>query len=149
MLDTIRARPDADRVAVSTTGEIDADGIVMHSGFVRGYAGTSWAQLIEAAFPGRFDAVAVANDGRCAAWGEFVAGHGRAHASLAHFVLGTGLGGGAVVDGVLLRDPHGFAGNFGHVAVASDDPTTAAAGRATASSRSARRAVSSTTRVAE
>ena len=111
-----------DRVAISTTGVVSADGTVIYSGSIAGYAGTRWAELFEQSFPGRFDAVHVANDGDCAAWAEFVAGRGRSTGALAHFVLGTGLGGGAVVADALVTDPPGGRGNFGHVAVPAPEP---------------------------
>lgn len=117
-----------DRVAISTTGIVNGDGIVTESGSITGYAGTSWARTLEQAFPGRFEAVHVANDGDCAAWAEFVAGGGRRAKSLAHFVLGTGLGGGAVVGGSLVADPPGGPGNFGHVPVPADEPATCVCG---------------------
>jgi glucokinase len=119
-----------ERLGISTTGVVDADGIVTYSGSIAGYGGTSWQRTLEQAFPGRFEVVHVANDGDCAAWGEFVAGSGRGCESLAHFVLGTGLGGGAVVAGELVADPPGGRGNFGHVPVpASERATCAACGR--------------------
>ncbi|HYZ28821.1 MAG TPA: ROK family protein [Thermoleophilaceae bacterium] len=119
-----------DRVAISTTGLVDADEIVTYSRSIAGYAGTSWSHALERAFPGRFEAVHVANDGDCAAWAEFVAGSGRSSESHAHFVLGTGLGGGAVVAGALVTDPPGGAGNFGHLPVpATEHLTCAACGR--------------------
>jgi glucokinase len=111
-----------ERVAISTTGIVNAEGIVTGSGFITGYAGTSWEHTLEQAFPGRFEVVHVANDGNCAAWAEFVAGSGRSAGSLAHFVLGTGLGGGAIVGGELVADPPGGPGNFGHVSVPAKEP---------------------------
>jgi glucokinase len=117
-----------DRVAISTTGIVDADGVVTESGFITGYAGTSWAQALEQSFPGRFQVVHVANDGDCAAWAEFAAGNGRDSESLAHFVLGTGLGGGAIVGGEIVADPPGRAGNFGHVAVPAEKRATCVCG---------------------
>jgi glucokinase len=116
------------RVAISTTGVVSADGIVTESGFIADYAGTSWAQTLEQSFPARFEVVHVANDGDCAAWAEFVVGRGRRSKSLAHFVLGTGLGGGAIVGGELVADPPGGRGNFGHVTVPAKEPATCACG---------------------
>jgi glucokinase len=116
------------RVAISTTGIVSAAGIVTDSGFITDYAGTSWAQTLEQAFPARFEVVHVANDGDSAAWAEFLVGRGRRSKSLAHFVLGTGLGGGAVVGGELVVDPPGGRGNFGHVPVPAKEQATCACG---------------------
>jgi glucokinase len=117
-----------DRVAISTTGIVDADEIVTVSGSITGYAGTSWAQTLEQSFPGKFEVIRVANDGDCAAWAEFVAGSGQSAESLAHFVLGTGLGGGAIVAGELVADPPGGRGNFAHVTVPAKERATCVCG---------------------
>lgn len=57
--------------------------------------------------------VVVENDGRTAALGECWCGAGRGARSVALIVVGTGIGGGAVVDGELIRGRHGVAGAFG------------------------------------
>jgi glucokinase len=124
----LRCMGSIDRVAISTTGIVDTEGMVTHSGFITGYAGTSWAQTLEQSFAGRFEEVHVANDGDCAAWAELVTGSGRRSKSIAHFVLGTGLGGGAVVGGELVADPPGGRGNFGHVPVPAKERATCACG---------------------
>ena len=53
----------------------------------------------------------------CAAWAEqsVGAGAGRQHVILV--TLGTGIGGGIVTDGRLVRGAHGFAGEIGHMVV--------------------------------
>lgn len=60
------------------------------------------------------------NDANAAAWGEFVAGAGRGSASLVMLTLGTGLGGGLVLDGRLVRGAHGCAGEMGHTVLIPD-----------------------------
>lgn len=60
------------------------------------------------------------NDANCAAWGEFVAGAGRGARSLALYTLGTGIGGGIVIDGDLWVGASGAAGEFGHMTVYPD-----------------------------
>ena len=62
------------------------------------------------------------NDANCAAWGEFAAGAGRGSRSLACFTLGTGVGGGLIVDGQLRTGANGAAGAFGHIAVDPNGP---------------------------
>ena len=57
------------------------------------------------------------NDARAATHGEGWCGAAK---GVKHFIvltLGTGLGGGAVIDGRVLRGAHGFAGEFGHICV--------------------------------
>ncbi len=60
--------------------------------------------------------VVVENDGNVAAWAEFTFGAARdADDSMALFTVGTGIGGGIVHGGRLVRGSHGMAGELGHV----------------------------------
>ncbi len=61
--------------------------------------------------------VVVENDANAAAWAEFVHGAGREVEDITMLTIGTGLGGGVITGGQLLRGPHGFAGELGHVRV--------------------------------
>lgn len=56
----------------------------------------------------------IANDADCFALAEAQAGAGRGHASVFGLILGTGVGGGLVIDGRLIGGPGGFAGEWGH-----------------------------------
>lgn len=66
--------------------------------------------------------VVLENDGNCAAWGEYKAGAGRGASSLVLFTLGTGVGGGIVLDGELWLGVGGAAGALGHLVVDPDGP---------------------------
>lgn len=59
--------------------------------------------------------VVVENDANAAAWGEHRFGGGRTSSDVVLITVGTGLGGGIVLDGRLLRGAFGIAGEFGHV----------------------------------
>ena len=61
----------------------------------------------------------IANDADCFALAEAQAGAGRGHAIVFGLILGTGVGGGLVIDGHLLGGPGGFAGEWGHGPVAA------------------------------
>lgn len=56
--------------------------------------------------------VAVNNDGKCCALGEYAAGALRGVATGVVLAIGTGIGGGIVIDGHVLRGAHCFAGEF-------------------------------------
>ena len=60
----------------------------------------------------------IANDADCFALAEAHAGAGRGHANVFGLILGTGVGGGLVIDGRLIGGPGGFAGEWGHGPVA-------------------------------
>ena len=58
--------------------------------------------------------VLIANDADCLAIAEAGVGAGRGHRIVFGVVLGTGVGGGVVVDGALINADGGFAGEWGH-----------------------------------
>lgn len=62
------------------------------------------------------------NDVRMATLGELTYGHGRQVDTMAFFALGTGIGGGVVVDGRLRLGPLGAAGELGHQTILPDGP---------------------------
>lgn len=64
--------------------------------------------------------VVLENDANAAAYGEFVAGAGRGVRSLVMLTLGTGIGGGVVLDGRLWRGAFDNAGEVGHMIVVPD-----------------------------
>ncbi len=57
------------------------------------------------------------NDGNAAALGEYWVGAGKDVDDMVMFTLGTGVGGGVICDGRLLRGAHENAGELGHVIV--------------------------------
>jgi glucokinase len=64
--------------------------------------------------------VLIDNDANVAAWGERVAGAGEGSSHMLMVTLGTGVGGGIVLDGHLYRGAHGMAGEIGHFVVQLD-----------------------------
>jgi len=64
--------------------------------------------------------VTVENDANAAAWGEFRYGAGKDVDHQVFITLGTGVGGGVITHGVLLRGAQGAGGALGHVTI---DPT--------------------------
>lgn len=59
--------------------------------------------------------VVVENDANAAAWGEFTFGAGADVEDLLMLTIGTGVGGGVVIDGGLVRGGFGFGGEVGHI----------------------------------
>ena len=64
--------------------------------------------------------VTVENDANAAAWGEFRYGAGKDVEHQVFITLGTGVGGGVITHGMLLRGAQGAGGELGHVTL---DPT--------------------------
>lgn len=61
--------------------------------------------------------VVVENDANCAAWAEYQFGAGQGESHLVVVTVGTGIGGGIVLDGELYRGRHGIGAEFGHMQV--------------------------------
>ena len=64
--------------------------------------------------------VIIENDANAAAWGEAKFGAGRNQAHMMMLTVGTGIGGGVVVNGALYRGAFGIAAEFGHMRVVPD-----------------------------
>ena len=65
--------------------------------------------------------VKAGNDANCAALGEFRKGGGKGTRSTVFVTLGTGVGGGIILDGKVLGGAHGVGGEIGHITVSAPD----------------------------
>ncbi|NBX75038.1 MAG: ROK family protein [Proteobacteria bacterium] len=61
--------------------------------------------------------VAVENDAKCAVYSEWKVGAGKGCKNLVLLTLGTGIGGGLILDGRLFRGATGTAGELGHLSI--------------------------------
>lgn len=133
VLDRLRDRARARGVAVSGVGvgipgTVDAErGVVgVDVNYVPELAGAPLAERLGA----RVDApVFVDNDVNALVLAEWAWGAGRGARSLVMLALGTGVGGGIVLDGRLQRGAAGSAGELGHVPIAFDGPPCICGGR--------------------
>jgi glucokinase len=62
----------------------------------------------------------VENDANAAAWAEYRFGAARGRPVVVCVTLGTGIGGGLVIDGTVYRGAYGLAGEWGHMTVVPD-----------------------------
>ena len=69
------------------------------------------------------------NDANAAAMGEFWAGAGRGARSMVLFTLGTGVGGGIVIDGKVLEGRHSHGAELGHIIIETSRPRRCGCGR--------------------
>lgn len=97
------------QVVVGVPGAVASDGRVMQSPHVQFPVDRSFADALSSAvgIP-----VAADNDVNIAAFGEYASRPERAGGHLAFVALGTGIGTGLIMDGVLLRGAHGAAGEI-------------------------------------
>ncbi|MGB8816395.1 MAG: ROK family protein [Rhizobiaceae bacterium] len=98
-------------VSVATTGVIDPQTGLMNCANIPAIHGTRFAVQLAAAvgLP-----VFAANDADCFALTEALDGAGRGHRTVFGIILGTGVGGGLIVDGRIITGPGGYAGEWGH-----------------------------------
>jgi glucokinase len=106
-------------IGVGAAGLVDADGAVRYA------PNLEWEDLpLRDVLAERLGVpVTVDNDANVAAWGEFRLGAGReASSSMVMLTIGTGVGGGLVLDGRLVRGASGMAGEMGHMVVDAGGP---------------------------
>lgn len=73
--------------------------------------------------------VKIVNDANAAALGEMGAGGGKGHNNVVFVTLGTGVGGGIIVDGKLLDGVHGSGGEIGHIKVRDKEDAACGCGK--------------------
>ena len=97
------------QVVVGVPGAVGSDGHVMQSPHVQFQPDRSFADALSSSvgIP-----VIADNDVNIAAFGEYASRPERAGGHLAFVALGTGIGTGLIMDGVLLRGAHGAAGEI-------------------------------------
>lgn len=105
-------------VGMGMAGLVDREGRLRYGPNV-GVREVPLARLLRDAL-GPARVVRVVNDASAAVVGEHRAGAARGHDDVVMFTLGTGVGGGVIVDGRLLEGAHGFAGELGHLVIHED-----------------------------
>ena len=117
VVEELRARHEVAAVGIGAAGFVDADRarvlFAPHLAWRNEPLRDAVAQVL--GLP-----VVVENDANAAAWAEWRFGAGRGEPRLVCVTLGTGIGGGMVVDGAVQRGRHGMAGEFGHMVVVPD-----------------------------
>ena len=110
---------DINGIGVSATGGINSKlGIVEGSaGHIKNWEGTNIKKRLEAEFGMN---TAVLNDANAAALGEMWKGAAKGRENVVVMTIGTGVGGGIIVDSKILLGSKGFAGEIGHIPVNVD-----------------------------
>ncbi len=73
--------------------------------------------------------VKVGNDANVAALGEMWKGGGQGYQNIVMITLGTGVGGGIILDGEILTGVKGAAGEIGHITIREDETDTCGCGK--------------------
>lgn len=114
LVTTLRARHDISAVGVGAAGYIDKD-----RARVLFAPNIAWRDVeLKAELEQRIDLpVVIENDANAAAWGEFRFGAGHDVEDLLTLTVGTGVGGGLVLDGEVYRGAFGVGAEIGHLRV--------------------------------
>src|SRR5215831_3334904 len=106
-------------VGIACKGIIDAESSRIHRlpGDLHFLEGSVLGELVGRGFVVRAD-----NDARAALLAEVLWGAARGRRNVVLLTLGTGVGGAAMVDGVILHGAAGIAGHFGHMTVDPHGP---------------------------
>ncbi len=100
-------------IGIGVPGPVNAEGVVNHC------VNLGWGVLDVRTTLQELTglSVAVGNDANVAALGEMWQGGGRGCSNVLLVTLGTGVGGGVIVDGHIVAGAHGAAGEIGHIMV--------------------------------
>jgi putative N-acetylmannosamine-6-phosphate epimerase/predicted NBD/HSP70 family sugar kinase len=114
----LRENPEIQAIGVASAGQIHpATGIVTSATpNLPGWQGTNIPRVIEE-IVGRKIKVVADNDANAAAYGEYLCGAGRGFNDLVCLTIGTGVGGGIISGGKLIRGAFGAGGELGHMSI--------------------------------
>lgn len=107
-------------VGLGVPGLVDAAGVLVFAPNLPGVVDVPVRAALEHRLAGA--RVTVDNDANCAAWAEHHLGAARGSAHVVLATLGTGIGGGVISEGRLVRGAHGFGGEIGHMVVDPHGP---------------------------
>lgn len=112
------AKEEVAGVGVGVPGPVDGKGIVhrcVNLGWDEFNVNDKLGELV--GMP-----VMAGNDANVAALGEMWKGGGQGHSNLVVVTLGTGVGGGIIIDGKILTGANGAGGEIGHIHVQDGEP---------------------------
>lgn len=116
---------DVQGIGLGVPGPVRADGTVLKC------VNLGWGILnVEQALSEKTGLpVKAGNDANVAALGEMWMGGGKGYKNLVMVTLGTGVGGGVIVDGKIISGAHGAAGEIGHSKVSDTETDTCGCGK--------------------
>lgn len=115
---TIDPNQQAESIGIGTPGPTDVTGRIARLAInLPGWANVPVADRMEAEFK---IPCTVGNDGNCAALGEQWQGAGRHYQNIVMLTLGTGVGGGIILNGQLFIGHNGAAGELGSISFNPD-----------------------------
>lgn len=112
------AKEDVAGVGIGVPGPVEKSGVV-HKAVNLGWSELNMKEELTALLDGM--RVEGGNDANVAALGEMWKGGGQGHKNLVAVTLGTGVGGGIIVNGEIMTGATGAGGEIGHIHVEDDE----------------------------
>lgn len=116
------SKDEINSVGIGSPGAVNAkDGVIVYSNNL-GFENTPLVALVE-----KYTGLKcfVENDANAAAYGEFVAGSGKGAKDFVAITLGTGVGGGVIIDGKIFSGWNSFGAELGHnILIKDGEPCT-------------------------
>ncbi len=111
-----------DGIALSVTGDINSENNRLDDGCgsIPGWSGIALDKEIAQAIGKAYPTTAL-NDANAAALAEMWSGNARGYRHAVVYTIGTGIGGGVIIDGKILNGAQGYGGNIGHMAICSTE----------------------------
>lgn len=112
------SREDVIGVGVGVPGSVNGEGYLLGGAVNLGWGAFDLRGIMEEylKLP-----VRAANDANVAAYGEMWQGGGKGHPNMVMVTLGTGVGGGVIVDGKLVTGHMGGGGEIGHIHIRDEE----------------------------
>lgn len=120
--ETMRGRDDTrlEGIGIGCPGPLDPfEGVVMFAANLRDWRNVPLRAMVSEMTGLRAE---INNDGNAGALGEFHFGAGQGYQDIVYVSIGTGIGGGIIVNGQLLLGRRGLAAEMGHMSIAEDGP---------------------------
>jgi glucokinase len=131
---------DIAAVCSAAPGPLDPEaGIVRNAPNLPGWDNVPFARLVSEGLGGL--PVFIENDVNLGTLGEFVLGAGQGYQNIVGIFVGTGIGGGIILDGKLWQGTHKTAGEIGHAVVLADGPVCSCGSRGCLESVASRTAI--------
>lgn len=111
-------KEDVEGVGIGTPGPVEKNGVV-HQAVNLGWPEMNMKEELTTLLDGM--RVEGGNDANVAALGEMWKGGGQGHKNLVAVTLGTGVGGGIIINGEIMTGATGSGGEIGHIHVEDDE----------------------------
>lgn len=119
------SRENVAGVGVGAPGPVDKEGVI-HKAVNLGWSEMNLKKELSTLLDGM--RVEGGNDANVAALGEMWKGGGQGHENLVAVTLGTGVGGGIIINGKIMTGSTGSGGEIGHIHVEDDEPEACGCG---------------------